>query len=436
MYGPKIFLKAPKTLNEEKIKNLPLLMELRSKGVFIHIFEGIRTANLFFKVPNEYARGGVESLLISIISDVNSDLKLTLAQELLESFAKELINLKDAYRAFDINSKDYKVNPDKLKEIENLFFSFYKSIKPAIRTLEMAENRYQALFKAARDAIFIINRNLGIIIDVNKEAEKLVELNHEEIIGHQPSQLKIVGQEMSESKISEHLNEEKTRAVLKRFKTSNGKILFMEVSANEIQLGDQHLIQFIFHDITNIKMAEEKIKEHAKNIELLNRIITFANQTENLSVLLDNILDSIMEFLNLDGSCIYLIDKSTEMARIEAQKGIPRNFIESKNLLKINQNPYDFIFINGVAIFNKNFPEIVNKFLEGTDFKTTALIPLFSKFEIIGAINIVLKNKRNFSTEEIDLLISIGLEIGMTINKMNNELALKRMLLKYKNLEL
>ena len=38
----------------------------------------------------------------------------------------------------------------------------------------MAEQRYQALFKAARDAIFIINRDLGVIIDVNVAAERII----------------------------------------------------------------------------------------------------------------------------------------------------------------------------------------------------------------------------------------------------------------------
>ena len=39
----------------------------------------------------------------------------------------------------------------------------------------MAEHRYQALFKAARDAILIMNRDSGILIDVNSAAEKLIE---------------------------------------------------------------------------------------------------------------------------------------------------------------------------------------------------------------------------------------------------------------------
>lgn len=414
IYGPKIFLKAPKDLTENKIKDIPSLMELRPKGVFIHIFEELKTANLFFKVPSEHARGGNESFLISIITDINSDLKLTLARELLESFAKELINLEDAFKAFDMESKDYKGDPNKLRDIESLFFSFFKSIKPAIKTIEMAEYRYQALFKAARDAILIIDRNLGIIIDANEEAENLFDQPREDIIGLHSSQLKMFNQEILDPM---NLRMENS-PLFKKLRRLNGRTAYMEVSRNEIQYLD--LIQVIFHDITELKIAEQKLKTHAKNIEILNQIITLANQAENLFKYLDKVLDSIIGFLNLDGCCIYLIDNFKKKAHIKAHKGFPSNFIENNRVLIIEQNPYRIIFLNGVALFNDNFPEMVRELLKGTEFISAAIVPLFSKFEIIGAIFMVLRNQRLFSIEEKDLLISIILEIGTAIEKMKN----------------
>ncbi len=68
LYGPKIILKAPESLEEKFLREIPSLMELPTKGVFIHIFGEIKTANLFFKLPNPFARGLYESLLVSVIS--------------------------------------------------------------------------------------------------------------------------------------------------------------------------------------------------------------------------------------------------------------------------------------------------------------------------------------------------------------------------------
>ena len=84
MYGSKIFSKTSDTLNEEELMLIPQLMAIPSKGFFIHVFENLRTANLFLKLPSKFARGRFEKLLISIITDINNDLNLTLSRELLK----------------------------------------------------------------------------------------------------------------------------------------------------------------------------------------------------------------------------------------------------------------------------------------------------------------------------------------------------------------
>lgn len=425
-YGPKIFLKAPASLDEELIKEIPTLMEFRSKGVFIHIFEQIKSSNLFFKIPSAIARGKKEGFLISIITDVNSNLKLMFARELLESFATNLINLEDAFEAFSIDSKNFKANPTKLKEVENLFFSFFNSFKPALRTLKIAEDRYQSLFKAARDVIFILDYNLGIIIDANLAAEKLTEMPREDLMGIQPSQLEIFNIERWKTNIFEHLSTETTTPVFVELKKSNGKTLFMEVNVNEIDLGEQQLVQYIFHDITEIKVAEQKLQEHARNIEILYKIIDVSSQTDDLSELLNNLLEYISTFLNLDGCCIYIVDKQTQLAEIKASKGFSLSFREKNNFFNIDQNPYDLVYLKGVATFNDNFPKVINKFFEGSEFVSMAIIPLFSKFEIIGSINLALNSRRTFSNEEKNLFISIGLEIGTAIEKMKSEEILRQ----------
>ncbi|GAG80156.1 unnamed protein product, partial [marine sediment metagenome] len=141
----------------------------------MHIFGEYKTANLFFKLMSPFARGGYESFLLSLVTESTTNLTLILSNELLAGCAQYIIKLDDAYKAFDHEPKDFKADPNKLLEIRSFFYSYFESIKPAIKTLVMAEHRYQALFKAARDAIFIMNRDTGIIVDANTEAEKLVE---------------------------------------------------------------------------------------------------------------------------------------------------------------------------------------------------------------------------------------------------------------------
>ncbi|MFX1392462.1 MAG: PAS domain S-box protein [Promethearchaeota archaeon] len=421
LYGPKIFLKAPSNLDDEDVKKLPSLMELRSKGVFIHIFEKFKTANYFLKIPSKFARGGKEVFLISIVTDINSNLQLILARELLENFSKELLNIKDAYKAFDFESNNYKGDIKKLEEIHNLFFSFYKSLIPTIKTLDIAEHRYQALFEASKDAIFIIDNDLGFIIDVNEEAQKLIEQPREQIIGHSLSTIEIFNQSKLAQINFKDFNYENNELNFIEMRRFSGKLIYFEINSTNIKLGDQNLVQLILHDITEIKLAEKKLQEHNKNMGILNKVISVANNISSLPELVDNILNYIKGFLNLDGCCIYLIDEYTKIAKIIAHKGIMSDFIEKNEEININQNPFDLIFVKGDIIFNNNFPDVIHEFIKDTDFKQMAIFPLFSKLKIIGAISILLRESEQFSEESLDLFIALGLEIGTSIEKIKNE---------------
>ena len=424
LFGPNIFLKAPESLDEELIQDIPSLIELPTKGVFIHIFKEIKTANLFFKQPNKFARGGFESFLITIITDSKTQISLMLANKLLEGFANYLINLKDAYLAFDYEPKDHKADLDKMKVIESFFFSYFESIKPVIKTLEMAEQRYQTLFQAARDAIFIVKRDTGVIVDVNLEAERLVEKTKDEIVGNKALELDLFDEGLVDPDMVQHLVNQPP-PIISRMKKSSRKQLYLEVNINEIELGDDFFIQYLFHDLSDIHVVEEKLKEHARKIDTLNKFISIANQANDLKDLLKKTVDYFIDFLSLKGCCIYLVDKTQNIARIKAHKDLPQFFFEQNDNLRATENPYDIVFTKGVALFNENFPEIIRKFFKGIESISGAVIPLFSKFEIIGSINMILNRKKPLSVEEMELIITIALEIGAAIEKMQNQENLK-----------
>ena len=363
LFGPSIFLKAPESLDEDLIKDIPSLIELPTKGVFIHIFKKMKTASLFFKQPNKFARGGFESFLITIITDIKTQISLMLANKLLEGFADYLINLEDAYLAFHYEPKDHKADLDKLKEIKNFFFSYFESINPVLKTLEMAEQRYQTLFQAARDAIFIVNRETGVIVDVNLEGERLVEKTKEDIVGIKALDLELFDEGLVDPTMIQHLINQPP-PIISRTKESSKKQLYLEVIINEIELGNDFFIQYLFHDLSDIHIVEEKLKEHVKKIDTLNKFISIANHANDLNDLLKKTVDYFIDFLNLKGCCLYLVDMTQKIARIQAHKNLPQFFFEQNNNIRTNENPYDIVFSQGIALFNENFPEIIKKFFK------------------------------------------------------------------------
>jgi len=145
--GTVIFLKTPDSMSQEELDKIPSLMAIPAEGFFIHTFKTFKTANLFIKLPNPIARGRVEKFLISIITEINSALDLTIVKDFLENFSHDFRNLEDAYKGLDIESKGYKGEIEKLNQIKNLFYSFFKTIKPAIDALEISEHNLKERVK-------------------------------------------------------------------------------------------------------------------------------------------------------------------------------------------------------------------------------------------------------------------------------------------------
>jgi hypothetical protein len=214
--------------------------------------------------------------------------------------------------------------------------------------------------------------------------------------------------------------------IISRTKKSTNRQLYLEVNVNEVKLGDEYFIQYMFHDITDIHVIEDKLKKQIKKTEILNKIISIANQADILSELLVKIRDSFIDLFDLKGCGIYLIDKSQNAALIKVHKGFPSYFILENGKLDITLEPYNVVFTKGVALINNNFPDVIKQFFEGLEINSTAIIPLFSKFEIIGSLNMIFRDNRVLLPEEMELIITIGLEIGTAIERMQNKEELRR----------
>jgi len=178
-------------------------------------------------------------------------------------------------------------------------------------------------------------------------------------------------------------------------------------------------------DITERKKTEDDIKEYARKMEILNRIIIAGTKFKDLSLLLENLLDSTLELMNFEGGGIYLVDETSRIAELTCYKGLPSDFIKDVKRVKIDEGAYNIVFNEGQPLITEDYSKLNPRRSKKWGLLSMASIPLIAKNKVIGALNITSKKHHFFSNEEKDILQTIVQETGTIIEKMQIKKALR-----------
>ncbi|MBD3195796.1 MAG: PAS domain S-box protein [Candidatus Lokiarchaeota archaeon] len=220
-----------------------------------------KAAIYFDIIPNDKIRGG--NLPISLVVFYNEKIPRAIIDQFNILIFEKLTELKKYYHDRNYITNELKKIYESIKEKLNTY-------KPTIRALRIAELRYQALFKAARDAIIIIDRKSGIIIDANEQMEFILNQLMEDIIGMHISQIKLKDESMSFMDEVYRIVKLYNPPLLElELLNSNGEVIPIEINANEIQMGGQNLIQCILRDITERKLAQKNLENSEKKFRYL-----------------------------------------------------------------------------------------------------------------------------------------------------------------------
>jgi PAS domain S-box-containing protein len=131
--------------------------------------------------------------------------------------------------------------------------------------LKESEEKYRKQFEAALDAIFLGDAETGILVDCNRAATKLVGRKKSELIGkhqrilHPPKKLK---GKFTKS-FEKHRKEKEGQVLEDQIITKNGEIRDVLINATSFELEDKRLLQGVFRDITELKRAEQEMRELA-----------------------------------------------------------------------------------------------------------------------------------------------------------------------------
>lgn len=163
--------------------------------------------------------------------------------------------------------------------------------KQAENVLQENKDNLQSVYDSVSEAIYILDEK-GVILDVNKGAEKMYQYSREELIGQTPQSLSAEGlNDLEEvNRIMQSVLAKGIPIALEFWaKRKNGDIFPKDVVANRgKQLGKDVLI-VTARDITDRKLAEKKLN---KSEEKLKNIFNLANS----GIILSHLNGTVLEF--------------------------------------------------------------------------------------------------------------------------------------------
>jgi PAS domain S-box-containing protein len=172
----------------------------------------------------------------------------------------------------------------------------------------------------------------------------------------------------------------------------------------------------------------------SENNQLIDQVIKAGRHAEELNAFLKSVLPEIARLTNLEVVGIYLVDAATDCAVLQYAVGPFPDFLKSVERIPIHEEPYAHFFRTQQAFFAANLQKIESPLHEKFGFLSTAIIPVFCKEKMVGAINMAATQTHSFPAREKDFLLALGKEMGIIIERFKAEAALQVSEKKYRQI--
>jgi PAS domain S-box-containing protein len=138
------------------------------------------------------------------------------------------------------------------------------------KRVEEWEPKYRHLFDSLNDAAFLADAETGLILDANKQGERLLGCTRDEIIGMHQSELHPPGKAKEyRQKFAAHVEKGRAADYEGEVIRKDGSIVPVNISAAPFNIEGKQLIIGLFRDITEWKKAEEALRESEKQYRVL-----------------------------------------------------------------------------------------------------------------------------------------------------------------------
>jgi diguanylate cyclase (GGDEF)-like protein/PAS domain S-box-containing protein len=290
--------------------------------------------------------------------------------------------------------------------------------------LRQSEERFREMMQSAVDAVISFDSS-GVIVFWNATAEKLFGYSADEAVGKLITI--VIPQRFHEDYEKRFVNVSSLGKPFERIGLKkNGSEFPIELTLSTWMTKGGNFLTGIARDITERKLAEEKIMRQSKDIELRNlelsalyNISSLLGSTLDLHDLFSGILEIISELDMIKGERkggIFLVDGKS--MNLVTYIGHPKSFLDMHKNMTVNDCLCGLAARTGEIIISKNSHTDCNHTIAYPEMTPHGhlIIPLKAIDKILGVLYLYLPVDFDIDERTIEIFIAIGNQIGIAIN--------------------
>ncbi|MBI5081783.1 MAG: GAF domain-containing protein [Chloroflexi bacterium] len=171
----------------------------------------------------------------------------------------------------------------------------------------------------------------------------------------------------------------------------------------------------VIYDV--LEKLQQNLLQQNRRLSTLNAIASTVSQSLNLDETLNDTLDKVIDLTGVDAAAIYLA--KGDHLFLKAHHNFPTQMVEGANELKIGEGLSGQVAASGQPIIVQEKvsqdARLKNEVVRQQGFESYACVPLLSKGKVVGVLPMATYRRREFSTEEVELLGAVGHQIGVAI---------------------
>ena len=393
---------------------------------FLNVYKRIKALNwmVIIQVPVEEAYGPIQQIAHTALKwiSISFAVAVILSFLLTRKFILPIKNLSHEMGEVAKGNLDIHIQATTQDEVGLLAESFNQMIqdlKQSQEALKEAEEKYRRIFEESKDMVYLTSVD-GKFIDVNQAGlnmfgfaskEELMKIYVRDIYLNPEDRNRFQNEIAQEGFIKDF------EVKLKR-KDETPIDVLITASVRKDEAGNILGYEGIIKDISGRKRIEEDLFQRTEELQTLHHLSNLLNQSLKFDEVLKVALDNIIELTGFEMGRALILQEDEKTLETRFQKGYSTRFLDEASQFDIGEG------LAGEAIKKRQplaieidehpSPRLQN-LLKEDGIQSLVSVPLFVKDRTIGAINLATRTQRILTQKEINLLESIGNQIGLAL---------------------